>query len=878
MAKLPMDLGKFAKISSSDKKTTLKHKDGHFMVIAHGSLDGPTRKALDALPFAKGGKVRQSNPKLEESKKTPKMADGGQVDTQTPPKQESQDQPPFTKEQEAAMNQEHKEFLNTKESSSYAKGGEVERLFGERGDPGKNSKKGIAQMQALIRLAAKRYGMEVVPSKGKIDEETGERKDFDPKQVGGKLKPDWRSGELESQMNPQAIAHELAHLEIAEAGTSLANIQRAMDQDFREKASQFGARQKQTQGEIQPMAMENPLRRRAGVPAFARPQYNDPTMGKGKEPITEHSPERTALDTGEKYAIRLRDPDTGETYDLIGRSANLNPANLERLQAVDEGSMKWHPKKGWQKVSTPNALINLRGRGQEEEAMARALEMGIQKGKKPAKNMAEGGEVRAYAEGTEEPIEPNPEPTIPPMETEVITNPPSFTPPHAEMGGEPVTGAPDAAAVEALPDANAPTPEQSAAPQEKAPAQAPSPEPSISQQILGHRNEVAQDLMTGQIHPKTYAQLFGDKGTLGKIGTVFGLLLSGVGSGLSHQPNALMQMMDKQIERDLDAQKTSATNRQNFYKIAQQQVLNDATVKKIAADTGMTKAQAQGLILDNAKKGIDLDQTRKALGYTDDTPTPAEDLHARTIAKHNTELSVMHDIDRNNQKLPEGSPVRQAADAALGTYAKKKLTQDHPADAKAVEDAYNAEDSNVDPSHTYSILQPDALKRSIGLKGVSAVNQDNLTKQMGQARQIEKVLNGPKGDGVGGIHEILHDMYDDIGQGSFMGGLEQRMKASASSIPYIGRGIEGLGNVVFQGEGYKEYTQKAAALKQDIAAALHGLVIPSDLDAMIDPLLPTVGDTRQDIARKEQQIVQTILKSLPHDELDKWKLTKPEYR
>ncbi len=57
MAKFPMDLSKFQKISSTDRKTTLKHKDGHFMVIAHGKIDPELRKGLEALPFAKGGRI-----------------------------------------------------------------------------------------------------------------------------------------------------------------------------------------------------------------------------------------------------------------------------------------------------------------------------------------------------------------------------------------------------------------------------------------------------------------------------------------------------------------------------------------------------------------------------------------------------------------------------------------------------------------------------------------------------------------------------------------------------------------------------------------------------------------------------------------------------
>lgn len=100
-----------------------------------------------------------------------------------------------------------------------------------------------------------------------------------------------------------------------------------------------------------------------------------------------------------------------------------------------------------------------------------------------------------------------------------------------------------------------------------------------------------QDVNAGHITPKTYSSLFHDKSTLGKIGTMFGLLLSGAGSGLSGQPNALLGMMDKQIENDLRAQQESAGNQQNYLKINQQNLMNQAQAGNVTVDTN-TKAYA----------------------------------------------------------------------------------------------------------------------------------------------------------------------------------------------------------------------------------------------------------------------------------------------
>lgn len=247
------------------------------------------------------------------------------------------------------------------------------RVFGTKGDPGKKTKFGQKQIEALKELYRRRYGLEVAPSRGKIDPETGKRKGFDPKQVGGKLKPDWRSGDFESQINPQAVSHEAGHLEISPEGLTLPQIQEQMDQDYATAASKYKGAIKQTQYEIQPMAAENPIRRRAGVPAFARPQDTDPSWGGSSTPLSEESPPRISLDTKKPYAVRQKTP-KGKLVDLIGLSSNLSPGNKARMQQVDIGALKFDPKLGWHKVSDPNALINLRAQGQQQEAQARAQE------------------------------------------------------------------------------------------------------------------------------------------------------------------------------------------------------------------------------------------------------------------------------------------------------------------------------------------------------------------------------------------------------------------------------------------------------------------------------------------------------------------------
>ena len=74
------------------------------------------------------------------------------------------------------------------------------------------------------------------------------------------------------------------------------------------------------------------------------------------------------------------------------------------------------------------------------------------------------------------------------------------------------------------------------------------PQPVDANELKRESDAWAQDLANGHIEPKTYHDLYAKKDTLGKIGTLFGLLVSGAGAGLSHQPNAVMELMNKEIK------------------------------------------------------------------------------------------------------------------------------------------------------------------------------------------------------------------------------------------------------------------------------------------------------------------------------------------
>lgn len=118
-----------------------------------------------------------------------------------------------------------------------------------------------------------------------------------------------------------------------------------------------------------------------------------------------------------------------------------------------------------------------------------------------------------------------------------------------------------------------------------------------NQLMHNEANKFFSDVDQGHVQPKTMGQLFHDKSLPGKIGTLFGLIVAGGGAGLTHQDNAVLTTMQKEINNDLQAQEQNQKNRNNIMQINGQNLMQLANSGKIGADTrqmqiAMSKAQA----------------------------------------------------------------------------------------------------------------------------------------------------------------------------------------------------------------------------------------------------------------------------------------------
>lgn len=230
-------------------------------------------------------------------------------------------------------------------------------------------------------------------------------------------------------------------------------------------------------------------------------------------------------------------------------------------------------------------------------------------------------EIPVYDPATEKPEEVAPEI---PADGAAPTEPVPTEPPATEAAPAPEAMAVPAAAPSASVSVAAPPePVSASAP---APAAPPEEAPNIESTITPRQRAAEktaqnanfyQDVTAGHIPPKTYHDLYENKSTLGKIGTLFGLMVSGAGSGLTHQPNVLMEMMNKELERDLEAQKTSKQNKQNWYRMAMEhERMLPEVAEKIAHARG-AEEDAKTKAWLNIRKGItDQSAGTSALNYS----------------------------------------------------------------------------------------------------------------------------------------------------------------------------------------------------------------------------------------------------------------------
>lgn len=368
-------------------------------------------------------------------------------------------------------------------------------------------------------------------------------------------------------------------------------------------------------------------------------------------------------------------------------------------------------------------------------------------------------------------------------------------------------------------------------------------------EIKGHVDDLNSYVQNNPINPNNYIE---NMNAGKKVGTALGLLLGGMGG--KGNGNVAQDFLNNQINRDIDAQKARMDQQRTVYG-AYHQLYGDSVATN------------------NATKASMLDiYTHKANQLAAQMATPQAAQAAMQFGANAAieKSKLLQEAAVNLGSLPGYAPTGPATSDTVHS------TQSHPNAQPSIQQktAPGPQGSYNESSYgmrTYPILAPGAVNAAQGLRHVGYLDQAKLQNQLTAADQVDKVINGPNRDGIGGIHSLMQDMYQDTGSGKIadLSAVENQLKSGVSHIPVVGGALESALNLAPSGEGYKDFQKRRSSMIEDLSTALQGLVAPTDIVKLVDTNLPQMGDTKEDVETSEQQIVNGIKKAMHTDELQK---------
>jgi hypothetical protein len=504
-------------------------------------------------------------------------------------------------------------------------------------------------------------------------------------------------------------------------------------------------------------------------------------------------------------------PAQSDSYNSISKKDNAKQL-LDDLELSAKGGPDFRSMQG---------IKELKRYSDQEPASARS----------PAQDKSDNAlEVEPIEEGSED---VQPQQANPPVTPNPPAGPEDASEPPPEAGPQP-------------PTANAQPPATGA---QSVAAQAQSLNNFLDQSNTATQN----DLTMGHIQPETMSSLFAKNDTAGKIGTIFGLMLSGAGSGISGQRNALLDLMQKQIDNDLEAQKASAANAQNFYRMHQQANLTNAQAGRTRADKALIDYQLASNDSLNAAFAI---KAKDILNMPDNTPELA--------AK---KASMLQSLGVYGQQAQAMIKDRNAKTAALGAYLGTIGGVDQIAGQKSEEQKGEQASSDqlfapgykqklyaaqFNPifSKEYPKILEEAAAAEQAQKGLTEVN-----RLMPLLRQQATIRGRLARMGAG----VLGTM--GAGVGAAIGGVKGAEVGGA-----LGAGASKLGSVGNEANKLYEANQERL-LKTVIAAFPKGLPGHISEDA-VKKLTPEQGDSAETYNTKLEGLRQLIKNNTVHTRLD----------
>ncbi len=398
-------------------------------------------------------------------------------------------------------------------------------------------------------------------------------------------------------------------------------------------------------------------------------------------------------------------------------------------------------------------------------------------------------------------------------------------------------------------------PSQSQQPQAEQP-----PVPLVSQDDdMDEHRKYAMDIASGKISRRSYGDLFAEKSTLGKIGTLFGLLVSGAGSGLTHQPNMLMEMMNKELDRDLEKQKNAnsflGTQYQHDLQQAQANENKVRTLNEVTAGTG----KAAGL--QNYLENIG---TPGAQNILDDYLKDAHMLVTPARAKAKMLMTVpvaLSEMSKNNPAAqamirdkiaPEAAAMAQKTLADGHAQAQQKLQEGQQAQAaiekpvnedvlnKAIYAGKNAKNMGFAPGK--GMIDPDDIHEIDKEKANLAGHRALVSSFDKGFRDLAGMSRAGEVPGIADAGTVLGGLAGAAGSGGMMAGIAAGLGHTAGKM----------------GENY--FGRKRQVIEDNLRERLAMTPGMSDSakEALIKSLLPSYRDDKKDYPKIYANAIQHL--------------------
>lgn len=134
-------------------------------------------------------------------------------------------------------------------------------------------------------------------------------------------------------------------------------------------------------------------------------------------------------------------------------------------------------------------------------------------------------------------------------------------------------------------------------------------------QVDAENKPLRESIMNGKVDPNRY---WNSKSTGSKISATIGLILGGIGSGLTRSPNAALEVMQKGIERDVQAQRDDLGKKQTLYSMNLDRyknadaayaatMLNSGNIAKTQIEMAAQRSGSQQAILQAQAAGAAID-------------------------------------------------------------------------------------------------------------------------------------------------------------------------------------------------------------------------------------------------------------------------------